>query len=108
MGNDGGVYMMSEELEDQNLMMEDMRLHMLIHLAGVSAIMGNKAMEWECNVIRIWCSEAEWESSSKNNYMNESLESDNNNDGEDEPNLQSIDLWPWPQYNKAKVWQRSS
>ena len=43
MGTDGRAYVTPEEMEDQNLRIKDMRLHMRIHLAGVSAMMRNKA-----------------------------------------------------------------
>ena len=46
MGNDEGAYMMSDELEDQGLVMQDMKTHMMIHLAGVSAVMGNENKEY--------------------------------------------------------------
>ena len=45
MGNNKRAYMMPDELEDQDLVTQDMRLHMLIHLTGVSAKIGNKANE---------------------------------------------------------------
>ena len=43
MGTDGRAYATLEEMEDQHLRINDMRLHMMLHMAGVSIKMGNEA-----------------------------------------------------------------
>ena len=49
MGINNRAYMMPDKLEDQDLVMQDIRLPILIHLTGVSAKIGNKANEHKDN-----------------------------------------------------------
>ena len=85
MGTDGGAYVTSEGLEDQNLMTKDMRLHMLIHMSGVSAKMENKVMKQ--SIVKAQCLETEWKLSSGSNSKKEFVESDKDSEDEAEPKI---------------------
>ena len=96
MGTDGGAYVTSEGLEDQNLMTKDMRLHMLIHMSGVSAKMENKVMKQ--SIVKVQCLETEWKLLSENSPKKECLE--NSEDGV-EPRRQLINSHPWWQQSEV-------
>ena len=66
MGEDGEAYKTMENLSTQELMLKDMELHNSIHLAGLSAVMGNKATKLECPTIKDQCSDADWDHLSSN------------------------------------------
>ena len=56
---------MVEGLTTHELVLRDMEVHMSIHVAGVTAVTGNKAMKLEQPMIKDQCTDADWELFSK-------------------------------------------
>ena len=51
-GTDGKAYVTLDDMEDQNLITMDMRLHTRVHLAGISAVTESEAMVYKGEVKR--------------------------------------------------------